>query len=104
MEIKKIINNLGDNADQLIKDLMQKGKEKVKLNSKKKIQPNKIFSKARGLNSVPAFLMTLLVSPFILGWFIPRLTYANTRRIHEKKAQEKKQYEIQTAAKINTAA
>ena len=30
-----------------------------------------------------------LISPFVLGWFIPRLTYANTRRIHEKQDRER---------------
>ena len=98
-KIKDIIKNLGDNANELIKDMMQKGRT----NKRNKMAPNKIFSTARGLNSIPAFLMTLVVSPFILGWFIPRLTYANTRRIHEKKAQEKKQAELK-AAKVNTAA
>ena len=49
---------------------------------------NKITAFARGLNSVPGILTTFLISPYILGWFIPRLTYANTRRIHEE--QERK--------------
>lgn len=43
---------------------------------------------AKGLNSMPAILATLFISPYILGWFIPRLTYKNTRRIHEKKERE----------------
>ena len=60
---------------------------------------NKISSFARGLNSLPGLLVTFLISPFVLGWFIPRLTYANTRRIHEKKAKEKAELN-----KINTAA
>ena len=37
---------------------------------------------ARGLSSVPGFLSTVLISPILLGWFIPRLTYANTRKKH----------------------
>ena len=49
---------------------------------------NKITAFARGLNSVPGILTTFLISPYLLGWFIPRLTYANTRRIHEE--QERK--------------
>lgn len=51
---------------------------------------NKITSFARGLNSVPGILTTLFISPYILGWFIPRLTYRNTRRIHEKQDIEHK--------------
>lgn len=58
---------------------------------------NKIASFARGLNSMPGLIATFLISPVILGWFIPRLTYANTRRIHAKKESEKRN-------KINTAA
>ena len=37
---------------------------------------------ARGLSSVPGFLSTVLISPILLGWFIPRLTYSNTRKKH----------------------
>lgn len=58
---------------------------------------NKIASFARGLNSIPAVIATVFISPVILGWIIPRLTYANTRRLHAKAAEEKQN-------KINTAA
>ena len=78
--IKNIISKL-DNADELIKKMMSGVKKEGKI-------PN-IMSSARGLNSVPALLTTFLISPVILGWFIPRLTYANTRRIHAKQAQER---------------
>lgn len=50
---------------------------------------NKIAAFARGLNSVPGLLTTFFISPYILGWLIPRLTYANTRRIHAKQDREK---------------
>ena len=60
---------------------------------------NKILGFARGLNSVPGIITTFLISPYLLGWFIPRLTYANTRRIHEN--EEKKKLNQQ---KVNTAA
>ena len=52
---------------------------------------NKIFSCARGLNSIPAAITLLFISPFILGWVIPRITYANTRRLHQKAEQERKE-------------
>ena len=52
---------------------------------------NKIASLAKGLNSVPGLLTTFFISPYILGWFIPRLTYANTRRIHAKEDREREQ-------------
>jgi hypothetical protein len=58
---------------------------------------NKIASFARGLNSIPAALATFAISPALLGWFIPRLTYANTRRLHAKAEKDK-------ANNINTAA
>ena len=94
-EIKKIIEKLGDDADKLVSDLMQKGRMN-KNGTKMKL--NKIFSSARDLNSIPALIMTVFVSPVLLGWFIPRLTYANTRRIHAKKAQEEEQKKVNTAA------
>ena len=62
---------------------------------------NNILTHAKGLNSIPAFLVTMFISPYLLGWFIPRLTYANTRRMHEKAEQERQAREAQ---KINTAA
>ena len=60
---------------------------------------NKILSFARGLNSIPGVIATIFISPCILGWAIPRLTYANTRKIHEK-AEKQRQENIAT---INTA-
>ena len=50
---------------------------------------SKITAMARGLNSVPGLLTTIFISPYILGWFIPRLTYRNTRRIHAKEDRER---------------
>lgn len=94
---KKIINfveTLGkdgnkSDADSLVKKLMQGIGEK---------KGNKIASFARGLNSIPGLLVMFLISPFVLGWFIPRLTYANTRRLHAKAEQEKADNKINTAA------
>ncbi len=77
-----------DKIDNVITQVMKGGK---------KIKGNKILGFARGLNSVPGVITTFLISPYLLGWFIPRLTYANTRRIHEKAEKEK-------ANKVNTAA
>lgn len=59
---------------------------------------SKITAIARGLNSVPGLLTTIFISPYILGWFIPRLTYRNTRRIHAKEDRER---EMQERQKIN---
>ena len=80
-----------ESVDKFIKDLM-KGKSG-------KLKNNKILSFARGLNSIPGLITTFLISPYILGWFIPRLTYANTRRLHEKAEKERQE----KATKINTA-
>ncbi len=74
---------------------LKKGKIIKKGNKTKQI--NKIASFARGLNSIPAVIATAVISPVILGWIIPRLTYANTRRLHAKAEAEK-------AKTINTAA
>ncbi len=67
------------NANELISKMM-KGSIKNK---------SKITSFARGLNSIPGLLTTFFISPYILGWFIPRLTYKNTRRIHENEDKER---------------
>ena len=80
------------NANEIITKVMKGG-----IGSKN----NKIATFARGLNSVPALLTTFLISPYLLGWFIPRLTYANTRRIHEKQDKEKA---IKEAQKLQTNA
>ena len=89
-KIKEFIKGLADNSDDLIKKVMQ-GADKHK--------GNKILAFARGLNSLPGVIATFFISPVILGWFIPTLTYANTRRIHAKKEEER-----QAQSKINTAA
>jgi len=62
---------------------------------------NKMTAIARGLISVPGLLTTFFISPYLLGWFIPRLTYSNTRRIHAKQDREQ---ELKEQKKINTAA
>lgn len=67
--------------DESIKNLM-KGK-----NCKPK--NNKILSFARGLNSLPGFIATFLISPVLLGIIIPQITYINTRRIHAKAEAER---------------
>lgn len=58
---------------------------------------SKITAMARGLNSLPGLITTLFISPYILGWFIPRLTYWNTRRIHEKEDKEAAQQQLKIA-------
>ena len=50
---------------------------------------SKVTAVARGLISLPGLLTTLFISPYILGWFIPRLTYWNTRRIHANEDRER---------------
>ena len=77
------------NADELIKKLM-----KAAGNAKS----NKIATFARGLTSVPGLLTTFFISPYLLGWFIPRLTYANTRRIHEKQDREREAKRLEKSA------
>ena len=79
------------NANELISKMMQ-GTIKNK---------SRITSFARGLNSLPGLLTTFFISPYLLGWFIPRLTYKNTRRIHEKEDRERALKEQQAQIKIN---
>ena len=73
--IISFFEHLEDNSE--TKDLI------VKLMNDKGLGKKSSISKiARGLSSVPGFLSTVLISPIILGWFIPRLTYSNTRKKH----------------------
>ena len=82
---KKIISEFEKltNADELISKVM-KGTGELK--------HNRIAKFARGLNSIPGVLSTVLISPIILGILIPKLTYYNTRKTHAKKlkAQQNK--------------
>ena len=72
--------------DSTIKKMMQGAESKIK--------GNKLLSFVKGLNSTPAAITTFIISPIILGWFIPRLTYANTRRIHAKDDNESKMNKV----------
>lgn len=72
--LKKVLSSLNDG--QIAK--LMKGTGKT----------NKILAFARGLNSVPGLIATFIISPYILGWFIPNLTYANTRKMHENAAKD----------------
>lgn len=49
---------------------------------------NKILQMVRGLNSLPGFISTVLISPVLLGVLIPKLTYYNTRKAYERKADK----------------
>ena len=53
------------------------------------IKHNNIAKMARGLNSLPGFISTVILSPVLLGVLIPKLTYYNTRKAYEKKHQQK---------------
>ncbi len=50
------------------------------------IKQSSITRIARGLNSIPGAIVTIIISPIILGCLIPLLTYANTRKAHAKMA------------------
>ena len=96
-KIKSFIKELGKNKDLDKKSIDEMITKLMKGSNKPKA--NKILGFARGLNSIPGVITTFLISPYLLGWFIPRLTYANTRRLHEKAEKER-----QEKSKINTAA
>ena len=95
-KLTEFFKNLGKDGkidkskvDKTIKKLMQ-GSSATK-------NSNKIMSFARGLNSIPAVLVTFLISPYLLGWFIPRLTYARTRKQQEKALAENQQKDVAKA-------
>lgn len=53
------------------------------------LKDNKIAKVARGLNSLPGLISTFVLSPLLLGYVIPEITYRNTRKTHEKMLKEK---------------
>ena len=72
---KKIETNNPKAKNELISKLM-KGSGDIK--------NNKIAKVARGMNSLPGFISTFILSPILLGVIIPEITYSNTRKAHEK--------------------
>lgn len=95
-EILNFFENIENNAKKItdIKDINKANIDEYItkiMKGTKNINKNKIFTFARGMNSLPGLVTTLLISPYILGWFIPRLTYKNTRRIHAKQDRQKAQ-------------
>ena len=52
------------------------------------IKHNNIAKMARGLNSLPGFISTVILSPLLLGVLIPKLTYYNTRKTYAKQDQK----------------
>lgn len=68
-----------------VQDLKSKNETIAKLmKGSGDIKTNKIAKVARGLNSLPGFISTFIISPVLLGVLIPMLTYHNTRKAHEK--------------------
>ena len=70
---EKMENN--SNTNELISKLM---------NDAGKGKKGSIVKMARGFNSIPGFLVTVIISPIILGVIIPMITYALTRKTHAK--------------------
>lgn len=75
-KITELFNNL---SDETITKIMKGSGE---------IKHNKIAKMARGLNSLPGFISTVIISPILLGALIPMLTYHNTRKANAKKLQQ----------------
>ena len=90
-QIIEFIENIEVQAKKLGKSVDKKSIDEMLKNLMKKASKggnSKITSVARGLISLPGLITTIFISPYILGWCIPRLTYKNTRRIHEKEDKE----------------
>jgi hypothetical protein len=103
-EITSFMENIEANLEKLGKSTDKKTVDefiaKLMKNAGKVGGKNKIMTVARGLNSVPGFLATVFISPYLLGWVIPRWTYHNTRKIHEK---EDKQRALEEKNKLKVA-
>ncbi len=76
---KKITEVFENLSDETITKIMKGSGE---------IKHNKIAKMARGLNSLPGFISTVVISPILLGALIPMLTYHNTRKANAKKLQQ----------------
>lgn len=87
-KILKFFENLGKDG-KLSKEQVDGMIAKIMKNTNNS-KANKIASFAKGLNSIPAIITTFLISPYVLGWVIPRFTYANTRRLHAEAAEKDK--------------
>ena len=96
-KILEHIQKLGDDG-KLSKEAIDEMITKVMKGVSNKPKGNRILSFAKGLNSAPGVIATLLISPYFLGWFIPRLTYAHTRKYHEKAQKEREMNKMNTAA------
>ena len=97
-EILSFFENIEAHAKKLGKSVDKKSIDEMiakLMKASSKGGNSKITAVARGLNSFPGLLATFLISPYILGWCIPRLTYKNTRRIHAKEDREREQQEMQ---------
>lgn len=91
-KLTEFFKNLGKDG-KLDNEAINKNIKKLMQGSGANKNSNKIMSFARGLNSIPAFLVTVAISPYLLGWVIPRFTYARTRKHQEKALAEQQQKE-----------
>lgn len=97
-KIIEMFEKLGKDSSK--KESLNNSIKKLMQGNELKAKGNKLLSYAKGLNSMPEAIATVLITPILLGWFIPTITYANTRRIHAKRERE-----IQANKnKVNTAA
>ena len=90
-KIIDIVENIEKHAKKLGKSTDKKSIDEMITKIMKKAAKggnSKVTAIARGLISIPGLITTVFISPYILGWFIPRLTYKNTRRIHAKEEKE----------------
>ena len=97
-QILNIVENIEEHAKKLGKTTDKKSIDELITKVMKgaaKGGNSKVTAVARGLISVPGLLTTVFVSPYILGWCIPRLTYRNTRRIHAKEERERQNQQLQ---------
>ena len=95
-KITEMFEKLGKESGR--KEALDKSIKKLMHGNGLKTKSNRLLAYAKGLNSAPAALATFAITPILLGWFIPTITYANSRRIHAKKEREAQQKRINTAA------
>lgn len=90
--LDSIKNDSRTNKNKKIIEFIEKMEDGVKTNEiitklmkdNGSVKQSSIARIARGLNSIPGAIVTIIISPIILGCLIPLLTYSNTRKAHAK--------------------
>lgn len=92
LDIKSLAVNSDSKAvnKQIMDKLADKefGNKLIDMLHSEKGKTSPILKRARSLTSIPSFLSTVCLIPLLLGVFLPKFIFRNTRKAHERMAQE----------------